>query len=267
VLATDKQVHIVILFGSYATGKWVADIYAEEGTTYSYYSDYDILVITPTENFSTRLRVGEAIKQRCVDNGRIRTSINTIFHGIHHVNNALLYGNYFFADIKKEGILLFDSGKYKLAEPKVLAPEELRCKMQENFEQWFGSALNAFRKYEYSLKENMFFEAAFDLHQVTERFYTTILLTYTDYRPKEHNLRELDIKAQAEDARFAEAFPKETEEQKDRFELLVRAYIDARYRMKQYHITKDDLEYLGQRVLALKELTEKLCRERIDSIK
>jgi uncharacterized protein len=112
VIATDRQVHIVILFGSYATGKWVNDIYVEEGITYSYHSDYDILVITPTENYSTRLRVEEAIKHRCVDSGRIKTPINAIFHGIRHVNNALTYGNYFFADIKKEGILLFDSGKY-----------------------------------------------------------------------------------------------------------------------------------------------------------
>ena len=138
--------------------------------------------------------------------------------------------------------------------------------MQDNFEQWFGSANGFYRQHLHALDENELNIAAFELHQSAERFYTAVLLTYTDYRPKEHNLRELNSKAHAQDSRFAEAFPKETQEQKDRFELLVRAYIDARYRMKQYHITREDLEYLGQRVLVLKELTEKLCSERIGKV-
>jgi len=35
----------VILFGSHATGKWVEDEYIDKGTTYTYISDYDILVV------------------------------------------------------------------------------------------------------------------------------------------------------------------------------------------------------------------------------
>lgn len=34
----------VILFGSHATGKWVEDEYVAKGTTYTYISDYDLLV-------------------------------------------------------------------------------------------------------------------------------------------------------------------------------------------------------------------------------
>ncbi len=266
VIATDKNVHMVILFGSYATGKWVHDVYAEDGTTYSYDSDYDILVITPTENFSNKIKIEEAINVKCVVPGRVKTSINTIFHGIKHVNNALLYGNYFFSDIKKEGIMLFDSGKYGLAEAKELTKEEQKSKMLENFEQWFESGNDFKRHYTYAMFDETYKPAAFMLHQAAERYYTTILLTYTDYRPKEHNLRELDLKAQASDIRFKEVFPKETNEQIDRFELLVRAYIDARYRMKQYHITKEDLVYLGERVQLLREMTQRICGERIESI-
>ncbi len=266
VISTDRNVQMIILFGSFATGKWVSDMYIEDGITYSYNSDYDILVITNSENFKNEIKIGDAIKRKCIDTGLVKTSINAIYHGIKHVNNMLTYGNYFFADIKKEGIVLYDTGKFRLAEPKILTPEEQKAKMQENFEQWFGNAVNSLKKYHFSMKENMLFEAAFDLHQVTERLYTTILLTFTDYRPKEHNLRELDLKAQASDIRFKEVFLKETTEQIDRFELLVRAYIDARYKMKQYHITKEDLEYLGERVQVLMEMTERICGKRIASI-
>ena len=37
---------MIILFGSYSRGNWVEDVYKENGTTYEYKSDYDILVVT-----------------------------------------------------------------------------------------------------------------------------------------------------------------------------------------------------------------------------
>ena len=39
-------IHFIILFGSYARGKWVDDVYVgKDGVTYSYQSDYDLLVL------------------------------------------------------------------------------------------------------------------------------------------------------------------------------------------------------------------------------
>ena len=50
------------------------------------------------------------------------------------------------------------------------------------------------------------------------------------------------------------------------FELLKRAYIDARYKMDEYTITKSELEYLADKMNRLKELTDRICREQIQSI-
>ena len=44
------QIAFVILFGSFARGDWVYDRYIENGTTYEYASDYDILIIKEEEN-------------------------------------------------------------------------------------------------------------------------------------------------------------------------------------------------------------------------
>jgi HEPN domain-containing protein len=178
----------------------------------------------------------------------------------------LEYGNYFFADIKKEGIVLFDSGRYKLSDAVDLSPKEQQAKMTENFKQWFDSGNGFFEQHQFALgKENLHI-AAFELHQTAERYYTAILLTFTDYRPKEHDLESLNVKAIAADERFSEAFPLSTQEEKDRFRLLVRAYVDARYRMNQYHITATDLAYLGKRVFVLKGLCEKICKEKIRKV-
>jgi hypothetical protein len=53
-----------------------------------------------------------------------------------------------------------------------------------------------------------------------------------------------------------------TEEEKRLFVLLKKAYIDARYN-RNYKIEKAELEYLGSRVMFLRDLTERICRERI----
>lgn len=55
-----------------------------------------------------------------------------------------------------------------------------------------------------------------------------------------------------------------TVEQKICFDLLNRAYVDARYK-KEYKITKKQLEYLAQRVKKLQRLTNKICKEKIKS--
>ncbi len=55
-----------------------------------------------------------------------------------------------------------------------------------------------------------------------------------------------------------------TLEQRWRFELLRKAYVDARYNM-DYTISKEDLDYLTERVRMLRELTELICKEKITS--
>jgi uncharacterized protein len=64
------------------------------------------------------------------------------------------------------------------------------------------------------------------------------------------------------DPAFLTVFPLATDEQKKCFDLLKRAYIEARY-SPAYKITKEKLEYLAERVQKLQELTKKICETRI----
>ncbi|MEM8937919.1 MAG: HEPN domain-containing protein [Bacteroidota bacterium] len=264
-LSAHKLVEMVILFGSYARGNWVEDQYVEKGITYEYRSDFDILVVLTHEDFKQKFRIEDKVKADLVTTGKVTTPVSLIFHGIKQLNSSLTMGNYFFKDIKEEGIVLYDSEKFKLAQPKKLTPEQYQQKAQDHFDQWFESANHFLDDFQSNLEKERFPKAAFELHQATERYYSTILLVFTDYRPKDHNLENLGIKVEMCDPRFA-VFPKTTDEEKHRFELLKRAYIDARYKMDEYQITKGELEYLAERVKELKRLTEKICGERIGQI-
>jgi hypothetical protein len=55
-------------------------------------------------------------------------------------------------------------------------------------------------------------------------------------------------------------------EEKDLFQLLKKAYIDARYK-KDYSINTSELNYLSERVCILGKITRKICEEEIIRLK
>jgi len=265
VISEYKEVEMLILFGSYARGNWVEDKYVEKGILYEYRSDFDLLVVLKHEDMSRKFRIEKKVGEELVQTGKVSTTVSMIFHGIKQLNQSLQMGNYFFRDIKEEGIVLYDSGKHKLTPPKKLTPKQYQQKAQDYYNQWFEAANGFYKTFNFNLIENDCQLAAFQLHQSVERYYTAILLVFTDYRPKTHNLETLEVKILMCSKRFA-VFPKTTEEEKRLFELLNKAYIDARYKMDEYNITKEDLEYLSARVQELKKLTEEICKEQIKQI-
>ncbi len=260
---------MIILFGSHARGDWVEDTYMEGQVTYEYVSDYDVLLITANEKYagqhqrwrSVENRVWGHISDRPMVKG---TLLNLIVHDIAHVNKMLSEGRYFFTDIKREGILLFDSKRYKLEAARELSPEDRQRIAKEDYKLWYESANDFLIDSGHAMARGSHRNAAFYLHQATERFYGTILMVFTYYRPKMHDIEKLGQRASSQDVRFMQAFPRATDEQDECFKLLKRAYIDARYDPK-FTITEKQLKYLARRVRKLKTLTRTICREKIKS--
>ncbi|WP_136467979.1 HEPN domain-containing protein [Flagellimonas onchidii] len=265
LLGSYKEVEMVILFGSYARGNFTEDQYVEKGITYEYRSDFDILVVLTHEDMRRKFKIEDKVKNELTETGKVKTPVSLIFHSIKHLNKSLMVGNYFFKDIKQEGIELYNSEKFTLAAPKKMTPAQYQQKAQEYYDQWFKTANGFYKHYNYAFRDNDLHLAAFNLHQTVERYYTTILLVFTDYRPKDHNLETLGIKVEMCDRRFT-VFPKTTDEEKHLFELLKKAYIDARYKMDEYTITQSQLEYLAEKVQLLKQLTEEICLEKVREI-
>ena len=257
------EIEMIILFGSYARGTWVTDKYIEKGNTYEYKSDYDLLIILSRNKQATSHSSTKSMTEK-LHELQLDTPVHPIYNGMDFVNHELQEGNYFFGDIKKEGILLFDTGRYTLADNRELSPAEIQAKAQRDLDNWFTSADEFFDDFISNLDKVLYNKAAFELHQATESYYGAIHLVFTGYNPKTHVIEELDHLAKANHIEFAKVFPQVTEEEQRRFELLKKAYIDARYNM-DYTITKEDLAYLSERVQILRNLTERICKEKIGS--
>ena len=109
-------------------------------------------------------------------------------------------------------------------------------------------------------------KAAFNLHQAVEAAYACFLLVHTFYFPRSHNIKFLRSLAEDVDTRLVEAWPREQRADRRRFELLKRAYVEARY-SDQYDASSDDLEWLTTRARILRDLVADLCQSRIAELK
>lgn len=257
------EIEMIILFGSHARGDWQNDEYVENGNTYSYNSDYDLLIITNNSDKANADTFLFAILDK-LEALNFETAIHIELESIDFVNQQLQEGNYFFDDVKKEGVALFDTSRFKLAEKRELSPKEVQAMAKRDFEEWFKSANEFFEMFEISFNKEFYKNAAFQLHQATERYYSTIQLVFAGYKPKTHDLEVLGRRAKSLNMEFGKVFPKASIIERQRFMLLRKAYVDARYKIN-YRITKADLDYLGERVALLRQLTEQLCKEKIAS--
>ena len=264
ILDKFSDVQMIILFGSHARGTWVEDIYTKGHITYEYKSDFDILVITESKKEANNMSDQHRIESLVDNNEKIETPVSIIYHHIRLVNRRLSEGQYFFSDIKKEGILLYDSKKFKLERRRKLDPAERKRIAEEDFKYWFKLAKDFYKAFGWHLDDKDYKLAAFNLHQTTEHSYTAILLVFRGYKPKIHNIKTLGRRAGSCDPQFLTVFPQATKDQKRMFKLLQKAYIDARYK-PSYRITRTELEYLSKRVKLLQRLTKKICVAKIES--
>ncbi len=261
IIKEEANPEKVILFGSHATDKWVEDEYVEDGVRYSYISDYDFLVVIK-KNGEKEHAIISHIENRTE---HIENAVSPIVHDIDYINEGLRFGQYFFTDIIREGILLHDTGHYQFVEPATLTPQEEKEKAQGYFEIWFPYGgeflIDAKNGYERgSLKK-----AAFELHQAAECFYNTALLVFTGYKPKTHNLQKLRNYAKHISSDLYAIFrtPILDEREYHLFDLLKRGYIDARYK-PDYHITAEELRALIEKMIRMKDVVERICREKIE---
>ncbi len=256
----------IVLFGSYARGNYKEDKDLSPTSKTGHVSDYDILVVTSTKDAALNSLLWGRISAELQDLN-LSAFPKILTHDIEELNKKLSEGQYFFSDIKKEGILLFDTGKFELAEEKNLSAAEKQQIAQKHFDYWFNRAQGFHRLFMVDFENPNTADSenglmAFNLHQIAESCYKGILLVFTNYTPREHFLEILGKKAEKCSPEFKDILSKATKEDEDRFNLLEYAYIGGRYD-PDYYISKEDLKILSQGVKALFNLTEKICVDKI----
>ena len=261
----NGKIYKIILFGSYARSDWVDE--RENG----YQSDFDLLIVVSHADLTEIADYWYVAEDKILRDEAIGRPVNIIVHSIDEVNQALKRGEYFWVDIVRDGIALYELPQHELATPMPASPLDAFQMATKYFDEWLpavdrslataatqatrGSDVLGWRK-----------DAAFTLHQATERAYACFLLVRTLYFPRSHNIRFLRSLAEDNEPRLVAAWPRATKLERRRFELLKRAYVEARY-SASYEISRDDLEALTRSVRELRDIVEAVSRERLDELR
>ena len=251
----------IILFGSYAKGGWVDEPFTMKG----YRSDFDLLIIVNDRRLCEFADYWYKAADRLIRDTSIETPVSFIVHSRREVNTYLKEGQYFFSDIRKEGIVLYELDDEPLAEPQPLSPADRLRVAKDHFEHRFNTASKYLKGSRFYFVEKDLNEAAFVMHQSLEQAYSCILLTLTNYGPPSHNIKFLRSLAEEQDRRLAEAFPRDQHRERAWFNTLNEAYVKARY-SKHYEISEEALSWLGERAAVLLERVDQVCREHLERL-
>ncbi|HLP66059.1 MAG TPA: nucleotidyltransferase and HEPN domain-containing protein [Rhizobium sp.] len=248
----------IILFGSYARGTWVDEPHTKKG----YKSDYDLLIIVNNKKLTDFATYWHKAQDRLMHLPEIQTPVSLIIHSRREVNTALYEGQYFFVDIRRDGIALYELDDEPLAEPKQRTAADALRIANDYFEERLPHAKVFLKTARFCVREDDLKEAAFLLHQSLEQAYSALLLVLTSYSPASHNLKHLRGLAEGRDQRLADVWPADQHQYVAWFNILNEAYVKSRY-SKHYEISEEALVWLLERAQNLISEIEAICAEHL----
>lgn len=260
----DGRIYKIILFGSYARDDWVDE------PLNGYQSDFDLLIVVSHRDLTEIADYWYVAEDRILRDPAVGRLVNIIVHSIDEVNRALKRGEYFWVDIVRDGIALYELPQHELATAMPASPADALEMASGYFDAQITSVDNWLKTTDWNLAQGSDRDwnnkAAFNLHQAIETAYACFLLVRTLYFPRSHNIKFLRSLAESKEPRLIEAWPRGTKLDRRRFELLKRAYVEARY-SASYEISREDLDALTLCVRRLRSLVETVSRERLEELR
>lgn len=120
----------IILFGSYARGDWVDE--PENG----YLSDFDLLIVVSHEKLTNIADYWWGAEDQILRDPAIGRTVNIIVHDLPEVNDALRRGEYFWTDIVRDGIALYDVPGHPFAAPLPMTPADAEAASRRERDRW-----------------------------------------------------------------------------------------------------------------------------------
>jgi HEPN domain-containing protein/predicted nucleotidyltransferase len=264
ILERLPQCELIILYGSYAGDKYVDfDERVELGVPTLFRSNYDILVVTSGIAEKEAGLILNQVGDKYFHDPERQTPVEFINGDVNRLNSDLSEGRYFYTQIRQEGVMLYDSGRFKLARRRKLNYEDIIRQAREYFKEkhekgndFLDGALFYYNRGSYKM-------ASFMLHQACENYLYAICLSCTLRNSKQHNLDKLLSFLKKYSSDLVKVFPCDTEKEERIFKLIRAAYVEARYN-PAFQVTASDVETLIARTGSLGGIARRICEERIE---
>ena len=273
ILKYIPRVRMIILFGSYARGNYTLweDRY-KFGSRYTHQSDLDLMVVVDEFNISgLEGKAYNMIVPRYEK--RLPNRIHHLYgeypppnpeilvESTKKMDMAIKESHFFNSDIVREGILIYDDGKFKLPKPQKLSYHRLKEIAQADYDENYLEGCQFIKHAYLDREDKMFGIGSFGAHQACERFYKVLMRVFINYRPQSHQLKILRRRTKSYSEELWNVFSTEIKEEKELFEKLCDAYIKGRYD-PDFKVSEEELDWMIDRAKALQDITKRLCEER-----
>ena len=224
---------------------------------------FDLLVISSNDNNQADHEILQKIDLMATS---VDCDVTAVGQSLDAVNELIAKNSRFLTTIYHKAVLVYNAGNSTLITPPA-APsyETTKSKLETTWNKCFCTAERFYKTACFCLDNGWNEKALFDLHQATQHTCMALLRIYTGYRSTTHNLSRL--LALIENFSFVPStiFPCSTEEETALFNLLNKAYSDARYK-EDYSIPTDLANLLKKRVQQLLLVAEKLYNKKMIAI-
>jgi HEPN domain-containing protein len=219
---------------------------------------FDFLVLLPKNAKYSYSDYLAQVQAKCSEIGSVLIWCNKI----NEVYKQLREGHIFYSAVCTDGLIVYDNKRLPLPEKAVIDITAIKVKARNIFIDAFHNAKSYLDGAEYFATSNQYKQAAFLLHQTTEHGLRALLASLTALTSYGHNLKSL-IRHSCFCAPDLDAiFPKNTDVEKELFNLLNSAYVSARYG-PYYEISQEQVMLLLDRVNSLLTQTEQSFEERL----
>lgn len=219
---------------------------------------FDFLILLPSNAKYSYNDYLTQVQSKCSEIGSVLIWCNKI----NEVYKQLREGHIFYSAVCTEGLIVYDNKRLPLPEKAVIDIASIKVKARNIFKDAFHNAKSYLDGAEYFATTNQFKQAAFLLHQATEHALRALLASLTGLTSYGHNLKSLIRHSSFCAPDLNGIFPKNNDVEKELFNLLNTAYVDARYD-PNYEISQENVMLLLDRVNSILTQTEQFFENRL----
>jgi len=222
---------------------------------------FDFLVLLPSNAKYSYSDYLTQVQAKCSEIGSVLIWCNKT----NEVYKHLREGHVFYSAVCSADLMVYDNKRVTLPEKPDMVISTLKVNARNIFDDVFCNAKSFLDGAEYFATTGQYKPAAFLLHQATEHALRALLVSLTGLTAYGHNLKSL-LRHSCFCAPYLDTiFPKNTDEERELFDLLNTAYVSARYG-PDYEISQEQVMLLLDRVNSVISQIEQSFEERLKAL-
>lgn len=256
----------LICYGSHTsiTQDWSVFSIGESFQQITYPTTYNLLMVPGKEEAKADHELIQIAEQQAE---ALHCHVTVVIQSAATLHQSLENGIRFINTVFAKGLLLYNNSA-GLTTPTPTLPDMTVVKQaaEKQWQQNMEIAHRFLKSANSNLQEQWPEQAMFNLHQSVQHTCMALLRYFSGYKSTTHNLSRLLALLESFTCVFETVFPCITEEEKELFSLLNRAYSEARYK-ESYSVPVATVKILERRVQELIALAEALYNKQVELLK